>query len=228
MLDIKKDSTPNDVNSAAVAHELRNPLNNISLSCDQLRDELIERQIKDEDLLIYIDIIKRNCLRLNNLVTDLFVADGHVSASDSKTIIYILEESLALASDRIKLKKIKLEKIYHSGDSAFYSNPSQLKMAFLNIIMNALESMEDCNGILKIITSKEDNCFLIRFCDNGSGIKEEEINNLFEPFFSKKKGGLGMGLAITKEVLTRANASIEVQSQYGSGTTFTISFKTSS
>jgi signal transduction histidine kinase len=223
MLFIKNNTTPNEISSAALAHELRNPLNNISLSCDQLKDELKDLHIEDENLKLYIEIIKRNCNRLNNLVADFFKT-GENEVSNAQQIIGILEESLAISNDRINLKKIKLIKEYHAGDSAYYTNPSQLKMAFLNVINNALESMEVGKGVLKIIIFFENNKFIVQFCDNGIGIKEEEIPHLFQPYYSKKKEGLGMGLAITKEVLTRANACIEVKSQPGQGSIFTISF----
>jgi signal transduction histidine kinase len=224
MLIIKKTQSPIEIDSVALVHELRNPLNNISLSCEQIKDELKDLHIEDENLGVYIDIIKRNCCRLNNLVADLFNSDTQNEDSESQSVICILEESLSIAEDRIKLKKIKLEKDFHSGDSAYFTNPNRLKMAFLNIIINAVESMTAGNGVLKIKTYFENNLFWVQFSDNGTGIKEEEIPQLFEPFYSNKKGGLGMGLAITKEVLKKASANIEVKSIYGKGSTFTISF----
>jgi signal transduction histidine kinase len=225
MLINKKGLSAKEIDSAAIAHELRNPLNNITLSCGQLKEEIGSLGLSDGQLIIYLDIIERNCQRLNSLIQDMFRHENGQCHPSSKNVNAVLEESLALAADRINLKGIKLEKYYLAGDSSFHTDPNRLKLAFLNIIINAVESMDAGKGILRIFTLEEEDKLVIKFCDNGTGISEEEIPKLFNPDFSKKKGGLGMGLAITREVLQRSNACIDVKSKLGEGSVFSISFK---
>lgn len=202
-----------------LAHEVRNPLSNIHLSLDQLEPEL-----EDEELKMFTDVIRRNSHRINALITDLLNSFKTQETSLCSISIHeVLDEVLADADDSIKLKKIKLIKNY--GEECFLNlDKSKIKIALFNFVVNAVEAMEAEKGILTINTSvKNDHCF-VEIIDNGSGISSENINRLFEPYFTSKSNGLGLGLAATLTILQSHNASVQVSSEVGKGSVFTISF----
>jgi PAS domain S-box-containing protein len=203
-----------------LAHEVRNPLTNVNLSAEQLESEL-----EDEDQIFYIDIIKRNCNRINDLITQLLQSSRPNEFSLSSGSLYaLLDETLASAIDRLQLKKIKIEKYYEDGDVEIMMNPSMLKIAVLNLITNAIEAMEEGCGVLKITTRRTDQDVQVLVADNGSGISEENMAKIFEPYFTGKKSGMGIGLASTLNIVQSHRGRIDVQSEEGIGTVFTMSF----
>jgi signal transduction histidine kinase len=214
----------NKISASATAHEFRNPIHNIYLSCEQLGTELSEFNIPEERVLVYLDIIKRNCIRINELVADLFHSPEESNTEES-SLEKILQESLALAADRIKLNSIRLERHFFAKEYVCFKNCSLLKMAFLNIIINAIESMEGSGGTLKVSIEQKNDLTEVSIADTGTGIPGDSIEKIFIAHYSKKERGLGMGLAISKEIFNRNNAKIRVESEPGIGTTFIISFK---
>jgi signal transduction histidine kinase len=93
---------------------------------------------------------------------------------------------------------------------------------FANIISNAIQAMNSKNGELNIGTGADDNFVRIEFQDNGCGIPEENMTKIFEPLFTTKPKGIGLGLAISKRLVEQNGGKIEVVSQVGQGTTFTV------
>ena len=100
-----------------------------------------------------------------------------------------------------------------------------MKIAFLNIFVNAVEAMEPGKGILKITTWLNGGFVVVSIADNGKGIPQRDIEKLFDPFFTAKQGGMGLGLTSTKNIISSHSAAIEVTSLLGQGTTFHIYFK---
>ncbi|MDZ7899365.1 MAG: PAS domain S-box protein [Arcicella sp.] len=203
----------------ALAHEVRNPLTNIHLALDQLQPEL-----QDEDHKLFADIIRRNGQRINTLITELLNSFRQQETSLQEISTYdLLEEILVDAADRINLKKINLVKNYGSEIILKLDVP-KIKIAFLNLIMNSIEAMEENEGILTISTAQSNNSVCIKITDNGTGISEENINRLFEPYFSSKVNGMGLGLTATLSILQSHKATVEVESEVGKGSAFTVVF----
>lgn len=207
-----------------IAHEVRNPLTNISLATEQLKET--GNQNEDTDLLL--GMIGRSVSRINQLVSDLLSATRIEQLEYTfANVNQLLDESLELAQDRIELKHIKLEKLYDKNLGELFVDKEKIKLAFLNIIVNAIEAMNGESGQLEIRTFKrEDNC-IIEFKDNGTGIDEETMQKLFEPYFTSKIKGNGLGLTHTQNIIINHKGKINVKSKPGQGTTFTItlSFK---
>jgi PAS domain S-box-containing protein len=203
-----------------LAHEVRNPLNNINMSVDQL---LTEKRSEDDQ--IYFDIIQRNSKRIDNLITELLESsrpyDLNFQQYDLKDI---MEETLLMAIDRIKLRNIKLEKEYPSTDTIIRADKDKLKLALLNFVINAVEAVEEKTGELKIWINSKDNKHILNIKDNGCGIAEEHLSRLFEPYFTTKRNGIGLGLASSLNILQSHKAKIDVRSGINAGTQFTISF----
>lgn len=203
-----------------LAHEVRNPLNNISMSAEQLGDPSAA-----EDHPIYLDIIKRNSIRINNLITELL--HSHIpkdNARRSSCMQDILGEVLTTAMDRLTLKRIQ-----HSVDipeTPIYipADKENLKIALLNIVINAIEAMSEDSGKLTVGIVATSDQAVLTISDNGCGISEEHIDRIFEPYFTRKKTGTGLGLAFTLNIIRAHNAVLDVASSPGNGTTFTITF----
>jgi PAS domain S-box-containing protein len=203
-----------------LAHEVRNPLNNINMSVDQL---LTEKRSEDDQ--IYFDIIQRNSKRIDNLITELLESSRPYDLNfQQHSLQDIMEETLLMATDRIKLRNIKLEKEFPSKHAVIRADKDKLKLALLNFVINAVEAVEEKTGELKISINSKENKHVLNIKDNGCGIAEEHLTRLFEPYFTTKRNGIGLGLASSLNILQSHKAKIDVRSGLNAGTQFTISF----
>jgi signal transduction histidine kinase len=140
------------------------------------------------------------------------------------SINQLLDESLEMAKDRIILQKIKIEKLYQHDCCDANLEESGVKIAFLNIINNAIEAMSETKGVLKIITSSNNGRCNVTIEDNGTGISPDNFKKIFVPFYTTKPMGMGLGLASTFRILQSQQATVKVESEEGKGTRFIISF----
>lgn len=202
-----------------IAHEVRNPLTNISLAAEQLQ----EMDIRDKDSIFLLDMITRNAGRINQLVSDLLNATRFAHLNFEKADIQqLLKETLDMARDRIELNHIKVETSYADGPCYVEVDIEKIKLALLNIIVNAIEAMEKHTGQLTVRTQKQDDRCIIEIRDNGKGMNEEVLQNLFEPYFTGKLKGSGLGLTNTQNIVFNHKGSIKVYSKPGQGATFLI------
>jgi PAS domain S-box-containing protein len=204
-----------------LAHEVRNPLTNINLSVEQLKPEC-----ESEDANIYLDIIARNCGRIDSLISELLDLSRPAEISLQKTDLQdIINSTLAAASDRIALKNIRLDLAYPGQPAFVMADREKLKIAFLNILINAVEAVPAQSGVITISIRDESPNFRVFINDNGGGIPEENISRIFEPYFTSKTNGFGLGLAATWNILQSHRAGIDVNSQLGEGTSFMLTFE---
>lgn len=204
-----------------IAHEVRNPLTNIDLAASQLKTDL---NSPDENLNYYFDVIQRNSNRINKLISDLLQSTKFSELNFmAVTANSLLDETLAMAQDRIELNQVMVEKKY---DGAFdiKVDKEKMKIALLNIIINAIEAMEPGKAVLKIESYKENNNCVITISDNGSGMDTVTLSKLFEPYFTNKSNGNGLGLANTQNIIFNHKGSVSVTSEINKGTEFVISF----
>ena len=203
-----------------LAHEVRNPLNNINMSVEQLVGEA-----QNDDAALFLDIIQRNSKRIGDLITELLDTSRPTDlVFERSTLQSIMDDSIAEALDRITLQRINMQIRYCNEPCHIMANREKLKIAFLNIIINAVEAMEVGKGELDIDINTFEGLHTVVVKDNGCGIPEEHISRLFEPYFTSKRNGMGLGLAATLNILQSHKAQIDVTSVVKAGTTFTISF----
>ncbi len=203
-----------------LAHEVRNPLNNINMSVEQLTHDPVS-----EEAPVFLDIIQRNSKRIGDLITELLDTSRPTDLVFERcTLQGIMDESIAEALDRITLQRTNMQIRYCNEPCHLLANRDKLKIAFLNIIINAIEAMPAGNGELDIDISTNNIVHTVVIKDNGCGIPEEHISQLFEPYFTSKRNGMGLGLAATLNILQSHKAHIDVTSVVNLGTTFTISF----
>jgi len=206
-----------------IAHEVRNPLTNLTLAFDQLKEEISPQ---NADIKLYSEIIERNAARIEQLISEMLSSSKPRELNLELTpVTEILDQTLALSLDRINLNQIKLEKNFPDELPRILIDREKMKIAFLNIIINGLEAMQPGRGVLKVSAELKNGYIVALISDNGKGIAAEDIEKLFDPFYTDKPGGMGLGLTSTKNILNSHNAEVEVVSAIGEGTTFCISFK---
>lgn len=204
-----------------IAHEVRNPLTNINLAADQLKSEHIN---VDENSEFLFDMIQRNSNRINQLISDLLNSTKFSELSFEKiSINLLLDNVLKDAEDRITLANIKVIRKYSNDICNILVDKDKIKIAFLNIIINAVEAMENkSDGLLTIETRGENGKCKVTISDNGVGLDEESLLHLFEPYFTSKSNGNGLGLTNTQNIVLNHKGEIAVQSEKNKGTAFTI------
>jgi signal transduction histidine kinase len=136
----------------------------------------------------------------------------------------LVDEALEMARDRINFKKIRVEKKLAADICDIEVDGERVKIAFLNLIVNAIEAMEMEKGILLVSTYVKDNKCVVEVTDNGHGISAEHLEHLFEPFFTNKEKGTGLGLTNTQNIILSHKGSIRVKSEPGKGSTFIVTF----
>ncbi len=207
----------------SIAHEVRNPLTNLSLALDQLKDELMSN---DEYINMLTDIIRRNVDRIGQLVTEMLNSSKPRDLDRrQQDLNEVVNDTLKLVRDRLKLKSMKLVTDFEPDGCSALIDREQVKTALINILINAVEAMEPEKGVLTVRTRyTDDNRVTVFIEDNGSGISDENRRRLFDPFFTGKAAGMGLGLTATQNIVASHRGTIEVDSQVGHGTIFRISF----
>ncbi len=203
-----------------LAHEVRNPLSNIQMSVEQL-----ETTSGKEDDKVFLEIINRNSKRINALITELLNSSRPAEMTyQSVSLQSILDATLQVALDRMTLKQIKSEVKYPEEECVINADIEKLKIAFLNIIINATEAITGDNGMISITVNAKSQYYIVEVKDNGCGIDPENLTKLFEPYFTSKRNGMGLGLASTLNIIQSHQGIVDVKSQVNSGTTFIITF----
>ena len=203
-----------------LAHEVRNPINNINLASEHLRSSKLT-----EEATLYVDIIHRNSERINELIKELLNSSRPSEMQMKETTLQsIVDEIVNASRDRINLKNIVLQVDYPKDFVIIYCDYEKIVLALLNILINAVEAIEHNDGRISIVVKKDKEHAFIEITDNGSGISEEKIPRLFEPYYTSKRNGIGLGLASTLNIIQAHNGVIEVSSELNKSTTFAITF----
>lgn len=205
-----------------IAHEVRNPLTNLTLALEQLRDEVTE-EIEDADL--YFSIIKRNSDRIGQLITDLLNSSKPKDLKLVKQSINgVVNQSIALVRDRLNLQNMVLHESLQEDLPDIALDADQMNIALLNLFINAIEAMKPDHGELHVSTSLEGDRVVVKVQDNGKGLRKEDMSKLFEPFFTGKTEGTGLGLTTVQNIVRSHKGNIQAESEVGKGTIFIISF----
>ena len=206
-----------------LAHEVRNPLSNIKLAVENLMQTQNTAEV--DDYHFYLDIIHRNGQRINDLVTELLQSSRPAEISLSPVSLNEIVQKVAQSlEDKLILRNIELIATYSEPDCTINADAPKLEMAILNVLVNAIEAVPDNTGVIEVMTTCHNNQPQLLISDNGCGISPENKAKLFEPYFTSKRNGIGLGLATTLNILQSHNAQIEVQSKVDMGTLFTIKF----
>ena len=206
-----------------IAHEVRNPLTNLRMALEQLVEELDTGTREQADP--FIDILQRNMGRIDRLITDLLESSKPRDLDLKPTAVEgVLEAALATVSDRLALQQMEGRVSVAPALPRVNLDARMMTMALTNICINAVEAMEPGKGRLEIEALLQDGDLCILARDNGRGVAPENIQRLFEAFYSGRNGGMGLGLTTVRSIVNAHGARLSVDSGPGAGTTFIITF----
>jgi two-component system NtrC family sensor kinase len=210
--------------TAGIAHELNNPINNIMLTAATLEDDYAdysdaERRELARDLVSESERARKI---VRNLLDFARESEADVDALDIREIV---EDTLRLASNQIKLAKVKVRGEITENLPSLHGDRQQLQQVLLNFVLNALDAMHGGGTLtISLDVSDDRDWLVITVQDTGTGIPEEHLGQIFDPFFSSKaKGrGTGLGLSVSLNIIRQHGGDIRVHSKVGKGTTFTV------
>lgn len=218
--------------AAGIAHEIKNPLVGIRGAAQLLQSEL--RTEQDRGKGEYLDIIVKEADRLNKVlegILDFTRVKAHEYGSFN--IHTVLDRTLVLNEDAARQNSIVLSREYDPSLPDVTGNKDQLLQVFLNVIKNAVDAMPG-GGKLTVVTrmsdqftsvqadGKKHRLMMVKVIDTGKGIKEEHLQDIFAPFFTTKDRGVGLGLALSYQIVQEHLGTIRVESRENEGTTFSV------
>jgi two-component system sensor histidine kinase HydH len=205
--------------AAGVAHEIRNPLSSIKGYATFFK-EIFDKESENHDIA---DVMIKEVDRLNLVVSELVELAKPIQMSKKPVNVKeIIIESIKLIEHDAKNKQISIDMDLNDEINDIHADQDRLKQVLLNLYLNAIQSMEN-SGKLSIKLSRNiSQQVLIRVSDTGSGIRKEDLSDIFEPYFTTKLSGTGLGLAIVNNIIKAHNGAVDVKSEPGRGTSFTI------
>jgi signal transduction histidine kinase/putative methionine-R-sulfoxide reductase with GAF domain len=205
--------------AAGIAHEIRNPLTSINILIHSLTENFPSGNSSREDL----KVIEEEINRINEIVDQfLRFAKPAPPLLEKAEVLSIFEETLQLLRPQIEKHRILVQKEFHPLPPILMDR-EQMKQAILNLLLNAVQAMPKGGHLTLKGHVPEDNRWVqLSIQDSGVGIPGEDIDKLFNPFFSTKEGGIGLGLSITHRIIDQHDGKIEVESAPGKGTLFTV------
>jgi PAS domain S-box-containing protein len=213
--------------AAGIAHEIRNPLAGMKTSIQVLKNRLCKDQNGSNTKLFNGVLYEIN--RINHLITGILnFAKPRIPKYEKVDLIEVLNRVLDLLNKTPEKKNIKINKINNSSNSLVYVDKDQIEQIFLNIMQNSFAAMNNVDGVLNISIDnyqEESGTFVnIEFHDNGCGIEPENLDKIYDPFFTTRHQGTGLGLSVVYELIKGNNGVIEVLSSVDIGTKFIIKF----
>jgi signal transduction histidine kinase len=210
--------------TAGVAHELNNPINNIMLTASMLQEDY--QELSEEQRLDMTNDLVGESERAQKIVRNLldFARESNIETQAIRAED-IVAETLQLASNQVKLAKVKVSGELDESIPPIYGDRQQLTQVFLNIVLNALDSMPQGGKLgISIRNTKNRDFVAVEFADSGTGIGEQELKSIFDPFFTTKPDakGTGLGLSVSLGIIKQHGGDIQVRSRINEGTTFTI------
>jgi len=201
--------------AAVLAHEIRNPLGSIRGTAEILRDDYRPGDPKHE----FIEIQIKETERLNHVVEDfLRMARQQPVELRDCSIREELETIVTLVTRDAQDRGIALRLEATPQETIVRGDGEKLRQAFLNIVINALQATPS-GGSVSIVLNKIDSEFEITFRDSGAGIAPDDLQRIFEPFYTTKPDGTGLGLAVTRKIIEAHGGTLVVESELGKGTT---------
>lgn len=204
--------------AAGVAHEIGNPLNSLNIHL-----QLLERNVKKLDPGVQaemqesVEVARAEISRLDSIVSQFLRAIRPTHPElHPESVNAIVDEAVRFFAPEIKDRDVLVEQELRSDLPTLQLDRDQIKQAFYNVIKNSLEAMKQ-RGVLRIRTDMDSTHVIITFGDTGGGISAENLSRVFEPYFTTKRSGTGLGLLIVRRIVREHGGELSVQSQQGKG-----------
>jgi nitrogen fixation/metabolism regulation signal transduction histidine kinase len=203
--------------SRSIAHEIRNPLNFISLSIDHIREKYPPSVHEDaENFDALLSSVKQEIRRLNRLVSDFLDYGKPLRLNIQRTQIdRMLDDVVEIIRAKAAGEGVEIRTQYEFSPD-INVDPELMKTCIMNVLTNAFQAMPE-GGTLTIRTGRDDGKFVLSVADTGVGVAKESLSRVFEPFYTTKDTGLGLGLATTKRIVEEHGGKIEIRSEGGAG-----------
>ena len=205
--------------AASLAHEINNPLQAIHNSLQLMLSFQLEADEQQE----YLQIADEEIERLMNLVASVLdFARPPQREMRATNLNDVVNRVLALAGKYLQHRRVAVKRTLSSGLPSIVVSPDELEQVFINLVLNAVDAMPE-GGTLHVASwQARDGRLAVAFSDTGHGIAPEDLKRVFEPFFSTREDGTGLGLTVSHSVIERHGGEIVVESTLGQGTTFTV------
>jgi signal transduction histidine kinase len=204
--------------AAGMAHEIKNPLTSIKTFTEYLPEKYDDPEFRKK----FNKIVGGEVERINTIVKQLLEfsrpSEPNLKEAD---INELMDEILALLNNDLLKHGIKV-KTHYSPLPSIDVDPAQIKQVFLNIMLNAIDAMKNGGALMVKTETVHEQTVSIAISDTGEGIEKEDLKRIFDPFFSRKDGGTGLGLSVVHGIIEKHNGKIEVESEPGKGAIFTI------
>ena len=207
--------------ASGMAHEIRNPLNAVSMSIQRLKREFAPVKEKEDEYYRFIDIMRSDLSRIDRIVEEFLLSTKSHAPFLKENLYDIIEEVAVILKEKADSKGVDI--INETGrDIIIQSQKERFKQAFYNIVLNGIEAINN-SGSIRITTAVKDGNIDISIKDTGTGIKETELHRVFEYYYTTKDKGIGLGLPISYMIIKDHGGDIRAISEQGKGTTFLIS-----
>ena len=209
--------------AAGVAHEIGNPLNSLHIHL-QLMERSVQKLPDDEkaELEQSIGVARSEVNRLDSIVTQFLKAIRPSRPQlRPENVNTIVEEAVRFFAPELQDREIVVEQELRSDLPLLQLDRDQMKQAFYNVIKNSVEAMHR-HGMLRIRTDLADTHVIVRFVDTGGGMSAENLSRVFEPYFTTKASGSGLGLLIVRRIVREHGGELSIESSHGRGVTLTI------
>ncbi|MDD2338179.1 MAG: ATP-binding protein, partial [Geobacteraceae bacterium] len=204
--------------SAGMAHEIRNPLNSIGLYV-----QLLKGGLDDPERYEFLEKIEMEVRRIDGILRKLMDAVKRPRYHlQQVSIPKVIDSLLELFQARAKMHGIRIERDYRATPPHILADATEIEQIFSNLFVNSIEEMVE-GGVLTIMLEQKEDTVHIDVSDTGNGIPREDLQRIFDPFFTKKSSGTGLGLSVVLRIIRTYNGKIEVKSEVGKGTTFSVS-----
>jgi two-component system sensor histidine kinase HydH len=204
--------------AAGVAHEIRNPLSSIKGFATYFKERY--RDIPQDKQTA--EIMVAEVERVNRVISQLLEFARPITLNRQKTpLASLIAHTLRMVEDQAQTKGITLD-VGDFADTSVFIDPDKIKQVLLNLFLNAMAAMAD-GGVLSVRSGPGDHRFIrLLISDTGAGIRKENLNRVFDPYFTTKPSGTGLGLAIVQKIMEAHNGGISIESDEGKGTTVTL------
>jgi len=207
--------------AAGVAHEIRNPLNAISMAIQRLQHEFLPVSEEDrKSFLQFSSVIREEIKRVDKIITNFLNFTKQCQpVKSSVSLSRLIDDLVLFLSAEAEKNHVSIETTYDQKEVKVWCDPDQIKQCLINIIRNAIQAMPNGGKILVELHFPQNEA-TIRIKDTGPGLSESQKEKIFEFYYSDKEGGIGLGLPISQKIMEEHCGRIEVDSRVGQGTEF--------